>query len=166
MVALAILATSLVALSEVVAGALRNEVRARNLELATLLARGKLAEVEDHYEWKGFAATDESDEGTFEEEGHPEVRWQLEIVAPPGTVDGDQVLRAVAGTDLQGLLPPPFQGALTALLQPKLQALGETVKKGLREVRLTVSWSESGREESFLVKTHMLVLAPGETVPR
>jgi general secretion pathway protein I len=174
MVALAILAASLLALSDVVAGALRNEVRARNLEMATLLARGKLAEVEDHYEWKGFKTSDESDEGTFEDEGHPEVRWALEIKAPPGTLDADQIIRALTGTDLQGLLPPPdqapevapFQAQLTGALQAMLPRLAENVKRGLREVRLTVTWPEGGRDESFEVKTHMLVLAPAETAPR
>ena len=174
MVALAILAGALVALSEVVAGALRNEVRARNLQVATLLARGKMAQLEDRYEWKGLPASDASEEGTFDDEGHPEVAWKVEVAAPPGTVDGDSVLRAVTGTDLKGLLPPPdqapqlapFAGAITAILQPTLQRLGAGIKKGLREVRLTVSWKENGREESFEVKTHLLVLNPGETIPR
>lgn len=174
MVALGILAGSLVALSEVVGGALRNEVRARNLEVATMLARGKMAQLEDHYEWKGFPASDASDEGTFDDAGHPEVAWRLELAAPPGMVDGDSVLRAVTGSDLKGLLPPPDQapqlapyaGALTALLQPTLLKLGDNIKKGLREVRLTVSWQENGRPESFEVKTHLLVLNPAETAPR
>jgi general secretion pathway protein I len=174
MVALAILATSLLALSDVVAGALRNEVRARNLELATLLARGKMAEVEDHYEWKGFKTSDESEEGTFEEEGHPEIRWRLEITAPPGTLDADQMVRAITGTDLQQLLPPPddapqlapLHAQLTAGLQVLLPRLAESVKRGLRDVRLTVTWPENAREESFEVRTHMLVLAPAETAPR
>jgi general secretion pathway protein I len=174
MVALAILAASLVALSDVVGGALRNEGRARNLQVAALLARGKMVQVEDHYEWKGFARTDESDEGTFEDEGHPEIAWKLEITAPAGSLDADQVLRAVTGSDLQGLFPTPdqapqlapLQAALTAGLQTMGTKLVEGVKRGLREVKLTVSWKEDGRDESFTVKTHLLVLAPGETVPR
>ncbi len=185
MVALGILAASLVAISDVVGGALRNEVRARHLQIATLLARGKMVSVQDHYEWKGFAPTDESDDGSFEEEGHPEIRWRLEIRAPQGTIDADQLLRSLTGTDLQGLLSQASQGSqgqgqgqaqaplqtsalapLQAILQPTLARLAENVKKGLREVRLTVSWPEGGRDESFEVKTHMLVLAPGETAPR
>ncbi len=194
MVALAILATSLVAISDVVGGALRNEVRARNLETASLLARAKMVALEDHYEWKGFATSDESDDGTFEDDGHPEFKWRVEITAPKGTVDADGLMRSLTGTDLQGLLSSPDvaqqlggaqQGGgaqtggaqaaapqslapmgtqLTAILQPTLTRLAENVKKGLREVRLTVSWPENGREESFEIKTHMLVLAAGETV--
>ncbi len=177
MVALAILATSLLAISDVVGGALRNQTRARNLELAALLARGKMAQVEDHYQWKGFKTSDESDEGSFDEEGHAEVKWRLEIKAPPGTLDGDQLIRAITGSDLKELLAQgaqgdqasalgPFQAVLTATLQTMSARLAEQVKKGLREVRLTVSWPENGRDESFQVKTHMLVLAPGELAPR
>ncbi len=190
MVALAILATSLVAISDVVGGALRNEVRARNLETASLLARGKMVALEDHYEWKGFATSDESDEGTFEDEGHPEFKWRLEITAPHGTIDADGLMRSLTGTDLQGLLSSPEiskqlggaqptggpqasgggqplaqLGPLGALLQPTMARLAENVKKGLRQVRLTVSWPENGREESFEVRTHMLVLAASETAP-
>ncbi len=83
MVALAILAGALVATSDIVSGALRNHVRAQHLEVATLLARGKMASLEEHYEWKGFRITDEDDEGTFEGDGHPEVRWQLAVKVPP-----------------------------------------------------------------------------------
>jgi general secretion pathway protein I len=174
MVALAILATSMLAISDVVGGALRNQVRARNLEVAALLARAKMAQVEDHYEWKGFASSDESDDGTFDEEGHPEIAWRLEITAPAGSLDGDQIVRAVTGTDLQNLLPPPdespqlapFQAQITAVLQATVANLAANVRKGLREVRLTVTWPENGRQESFEVKTHMLVLAPAETAPR
>ncbi len=188
MVALGILATSLVAISDVVGGALRNEVRARNLETAALLARARMVAVEDHYEWKGFATSDESDDGTFEDEGHPEFKWRLEVTAPHGTIDADGLMRSLTGTDLQGLLAQGGEAlagaasggagggaqqaglaqqlggtALTAILQPTLARLAENVKKGLREVKLTVTWPENGREESFEVRTHMLVLAPGET---
>ncbi len=174
MIALGILAGSLLLVSDIVSSALRAQVRARNLETAALLARGKMAALEDHYEAKGFPTTDESDEGTFDEEGHPEIRWRLEVKAPSGSLDGDQIVRALTGSDLQELLPPPdeapqlapFQAQLTAALQTKLSALGEYVKKGLRDVRLTVTWAEGGGEESFDVKTHLLVLAPGETAPR
>lgn len=174
MVALAILATSLLALSDVVAGALRNEVRARNLQVATLLARGKMAELEDHYEWKGFKTGDESEEGAFEAEGHPEIRWRVEVTAPASSLDGDQIVRAITGGGLEELLPPPdqaphlapFQAQLTGAFQAMMVELGEGVKRGLRDVRLTVRWPENGREESFVVRTHMLVLAPAETAPR
>lgn len=176
MVALAILASALVAASDIVSGALRNHVRAQHLEVATLLARGKMAAIEDRYEAKGFKTSDEHDEGTFEDDGHPEVRWRTEVKVPPIEVGPDAVLRVLTGSEqgLKDLLPSPdkapqlgpLQAALTAALQGVLGKLGEQLKRGVREVKLTVSWPEGASEESFTVITHMVVLAPGETQPR
>jgi general secretion pathway protein I len=172
MVALAILAGALLAISDVVGGALRNHVRARNLEVATVLARGKMAELEDRYEAKGFRATDEADEGTFEEDGHPEVRWKVEVTVPPVELGPDAVLRVLTGSDqgLKEMLPSPdeapqlapFQATLMGALQGVLARLGDQLKRGVRRVTLTVSWPDVAGEESFAVTTHMVVLAPGE----
>jgi len=174
MVALGILAGALLAVSEIVSASLRNHVRARNLEVATLLARGKMAELEDHFEAKGFRQTEESDEGTFEEEGHPEIRWQLEVAVPAVELGPEAVLEALTGSSggLAGLLPPPdeaphlapMQAVITAALQGVLTRLGEQLKRGVREVSLTVTWPEGGVEEKFTVRTHLVVLAPGEGV--
>ncbi len=176
MVSLGILVGALLAISDVVSGALRNHVRARNLEVATLLARGKLAALEDHYEQKGFRTSDENDEGAFEEEGHPEIRWQLAVTAPPGELGPDTMVRLFTQSErgLKDLLPSakeaPALGALQTQLAQTLQAvfakLSDQVKKGVRQVRLTVSWPEAGGTESFEVTTHMLVLAPAEGLPQ
>lgn len=170
MVALGILAGALLAVSEITSAALRNHVRARNLEVATLLARGKMAELEDRFEAAGFRTTDEGDEGTFEEEGHPEIRWTVEVEVPRGELGPEAVLTALTGSEdaLAGLLPSPeeapqlgpFQAQLAAALQGILARFGEQLKRGVREVRLTVAWPEGGSEESFTVTTHLVVLAP------
>jgi general secretion pathway protein I len=171
MVALAILAASLVAISEVVGGALRNHVRARQLDVATVLARGKMVELQAGFERKGFRDFDESEEGTFEAEGHPEVRWKVEVRRPTVGLGPEAVLAALSGgKTLQDLLPPPdqapqlapFQAILTASLQGLLTRIGEQVKKGVREVRLTVSWRGGATVESFDVLTHAVVLEPEE----
>ncbi len=176
MIALAILAGALMVTSDVVSGALRNHLRAQHLEVATLLARGKMAALEERYEWKGFAVDDQHDEGTFEDDGHPEVRWSVDVKVPPVELGPDAVLRVLTGSDegVKGLLPSPeqapqlaaFQGTLTAALQGVLGKLGEQMKRGVRQVKLTVSWPEGAQEESFTVVTHMVVLAAGEGLPR
>jgi general secretion pathway protein I len=171
MVALAILATSLVAISEVVGGALRNHVRARQLDVATGLARAKMVEVQAQFEQKGFRDFDESEEGSFESDGHPEVRWKLDVRRPSIGLGPDAVLGALAGgKTLQELMPTPdqapqlagAQGMIAATLQNLLTQVGEQLKKGVREVRLTVSWQGSGTVESFDVTTHLVVLQPEE----
>jgi general secretion pathway protein I len=170
MVALGILAGALLLISDIVTGALRSHVRARNLEVATLLARGKMAALEDQYEAKGFRDSDESDEGTFEEEGHPGIRWRVEVALPSGELGPDAVLNALTGSTggLEDLLPPadqasqvgPVQAQLAASMQALLARFGEQLKRGAREVRLTVSWPEADGEETFTVTTHLVVLAP------
>ncbi len=172
MVALAILAGGLVSISEIVSGSLRNHVRARQLEVATLLARGKMAELEDHFDEKGFKDFGEGEEGTFEEDGHPEVRWKYEVRPPAVELGPDAVLSALTGgtqADLKDLLPPPeLMGPGYAIVQASLQnvltGIGETLKKSVRELRLTVSWKDGATEESFTVVTH-LVNVSGGTAP-
>jgi general secretion pathway protein I len=171
MVALAILAGSLVAISEIVSGALRNHVRARQVDVATLLARGKMTALEVEFERTGFRDLDQSDEGTFEAEGHPEVRWQVEVRRPRLELGPDAVLAALTGGQtLQDLLPPPdaapqlapFQAMMSATLQGVLTQVGEQIKKSVREVRLTVSWEDGRAQESFTVVTHLVVTQPAE----
>ena len=171
MVALAILASSLVVVSEVAGGALRNHVRAQQLDVATGLARTKMVEVQAQLERKGFRDFDESEDGTFEAEGHPEVRWKLEVRLPTVGTGADGVVAALTGgKTLQDLLPSPeqapqlgpYMGMIQAQLQPLLAQIGEQLKKSVREVRLTVSWPSGAAVESFDVTTHLVVLEAEE----
>jgi general secretion pathway protein I len=50
---------------------------------------------------------------------------------------------------------------MAPLLQAQLTQIGEQIKKGLREIRLTVSWKEGKREESFRVVTHLVSFGTG-----
>jgi general secretion pathway protein I len=182
MVALAILAAGLLAASELVGGALRNGMRASHLETATLLARARLAQVEDELERKGFKDFDEEDEGTFEKDGHPEVRWKLHAAKPQVDLGPERILQLLGGgTDLAALLSQgggegdakggsgapqsadPRAAAMTAVLNQQLTLMGEQIKKGVREVRLTVSWPEGKTDGSFTVVTHLVVLNPKDT---
>lgn len=177
MVALAILAMGLMALSDVVGGALRNHGRAGRLDVATLLARGKLAELEDGFERTGFRDFDQEDGGTFEREGHPEVRWKVEVLRPRVELGPERILQLLTGTaggDLSTLLGQgqadadgpqsvlPGTAAVASSMNAQLTAMGEQIKKSVREVRLTVSWAEGAREDAFTVVTHLVVLAPTE----
>ncbi len=185
MVALAILSMGLMALSDVTGGALRNHVRASQLDVATLLARGKMAELEDRFERTGFRDFDESEEGTFEADGHAEVRWALQVLRPRVELGPERILSLLtgggangggAGDPLQALLGQlspqgkagepqtvtPGSAAMAGALQAQLTTLGEQIKKGVREVRLTVDWPEGKRRSSFTVVTHLVVLSPTE----
>ena len=188
MVALAILAGAMLAISQLVSGALLNHTRATRLEVATLLARGKLASLQDGFDRDGFRDFDETDEGTFEDEGHPEVRYKLEVLKPKVELGPDRILAVLTGAkadeaggglDLASLLSQkvqesgaggskvetlfPAAPALASLLKAQLATIGEELKKGLREVRLTVSWQEGARSQSFAVVTHLVAFPKGTT---
>jgi len=189
MVALAVLALALTAASDVVGGALRNHVRARQLEVATMLARGRLAEAEARFEEEGFRDSDQSEEGSFEDEGHPEVTWKVEAIRPQLELGPDAVLKALTGIEggvagllgldakgqgagsggsgggasgpITSLAGSPVAGMAVSMIQQQLTGLGEKLKTGVREVRVTVAWKDGKAIEAFTLVTHMVVLIPG-----
>jgi general secretion pathway protein I len=173
MVAIAILAFALVSVSQIVAGSLRSQVLARDLEVATLLARGKMAELTEKYEREGFPIGGGEDDGSFEDEGHPEIKWTTSLVEPPDTLDGKALASLfMGGMDLTSMLAPkaddtgrsqvnPAAGTMAALIEGQLTQLAATVKNGVRELRLRVSWKDGAREESFTVVTHLVATQAG-----
>jgi general secretion pathway protein I len=172
MVAIAILAFALLSVSDIVSGSLRSQVLARDLDVATLLARGKMAELTEKYEREGFSLGGDEDDGTFEEEGHAEFKWSSKVIEPEGTLDGKALAGILlGGGSLQDLLGPkadadgrqqvsPMAAGMAAMVEAQLNQFAESVKKGVRELRLTVSWKEGARDESFTVVTHLVVLGP------
>ncbi len=180
MVALGLLAAALMAISDLVGNALRNHAYARDLSLATLLARGKMAEVEEQYEDSGFKDFDDEQDGDFEEQGHKEFQWLLQVRKPEADLSAEQLLGLLAGVgggSTQEILAKlmgsaqasgggpkmdlgPASALLAGMLQTQLTAFGEAIKKSLREVRLTVAWRDGKETHRFSVVTHMVVLNP------
>lgn len=81
-VALAILAVSLVAVLDINAQSVASHVYARRLTVATLLARSKMVDLEQKLHDQGMNIDDEEDSGDFSEEGWPSYQWRAKIVAP------------------------------------------------------------------------------------
>lgn len=101
MVAMAILATALVALSEIDAGAIAMHAYAKKLNVATMLARQKMLDVETQLDEKGLPAEGENispDEGNFDEQGFPEYKWKVEVVAPKAeNLDPQKLISTILG---------------------------------------------------------------------
>jgi general secretion pathway protein I len=172
MVAVGILAFALLSVSEIVSGALRGQVLARDLQVGTLLARGKLAELVEKYERTGFKLGGDEEDGSFDDEGQPRFKWKARVIEPPSTLDGKALVGMfLGGGTVQDLLAPkpdadgratvnPAAGVLSAVVDQQVALLAETVKKSVRELRLTVSWPGGAREESFTVTTYLVVTQP------
>jgi len=190
MVALAILAAALMAVADLSGGALRNFAYARDLSDATLLARARLAELEERFEDSGFRDADETLDGDFSDMGRADVRWKAEVLRPTAKLSAEQLLSVFLGSspddvDTQQMLSKLLGGgapgsgggaagaaggtaggalapggALGAVLQAQLKAFAEELRKSLRELRLTVKWQDGKREREISVATHLVVLNP------
>jgi general secretion pathway protein I len=181
MVALAVLAGALMAVADLSGNALRNFAYARDLSVATLLAREKMAELEEKYEDSGFTDFDQTENGTFADQGQPGIRWALELKRPDNTMTPQQLLGALFGTGgddvgTQEMLGKLIGGAgaggsggpssagpggvLGGVLQTQLTAFSEELKKGVRKAVLRISWKDGKSEHGFDVSTYMVVLNP------
>ena len=178
LVALTVLSMGLMAVADLAGTALRQHGYARDVTVATALARGKMAELEEAYQDKGFKDFDESEEGNFADQGQPGFAWRVEVRKPDTTLAPDQLLGVLlgqAGADastqelLQKLLGTGGQGGqaqgsagglLGGVLAAQLTAFGEQLKKSFRQVTLTVAWQDGRTVHHFDVTTHLVVLNP------
>jgi general secretion pathway protein I len=81
-VALAILAVSLVAVIDINASAVYTHVYAKKLTVATLLARSKMTDLEQKLYDEPLSIDDEEDGGDFSAEGWPGYKWRAKVIVP------------------------------------------------------------------------------------
>ena len=193
MISLAILSVALVAIGNLNGGAVAMHAYGRRATEATLLLRGKMLDLEDDLQKKGFSDFSDEQHGTFGEDGSPDYSWSAQILKPDVQLDPAQLLGmlgvggqggsaqakggigAAAGA-LAGALgggqgaPGALGGGATALLagplggvlQGQAKTFIETLKKSVREVRLSVSWQD-GKERKNVTASQIIVILP-ETV--
>jgi general secretion pathway protein I len=194
MISLAILAVSLVAISDLNGGAVAMHAYGRRATEATLLLRGKMLDIEDDLQKKGFSDFTDEQHGTFEDEGGPGYTWSAEILKPDVQLDPAQLLNllgagggnagpqgssssggigaaasalasAMGGAKgaLQGLqggnAAQMLTGPLGGVLQGQAKTFIETLKKSVREVRLTVSWQD-GKQNKEISASQIIVILP------
>jgi general secretion pathway protein I len=106
MVAIAILGLGLTTILSAQAGAFKSSTHARNLSVATGLARCKMTEVEEHLLELGFQETDESDSGPCcdgETSLAMRCTWKIEKPQLPEPKYGDLDLSSTLGGGSSGL---------------------------------------------------------------
>ncbi len=193
MISLAILAVALVAIGNLNGGAVAMHAYGRRATEATLLLRGKMLDLEDELQKKGFSDFSDEQHGTFDEDGSPDYAWSAQILKPDVQLDPAQLLGmlgvggqggsaqakgglAGAAGRLAGALSSgggapgaPGGGAaallggpLGGILQGQAKTFIETLKKSVREVRLSVSWQD-GKDRKNVTASQIIVILP-ETV--
>ena len=192
MISLAILAVALVAIGNLNGGAVAMHAYGRRATEATLLLRGKMLDLEDELQKKGFSDFSDEQHGTFDEDGSPDYAWSAQILKPDVHLDPAQLLGmlgvggqggsaqakggiagaagALAGALGGGGAPGALGagaaallgGPLGGILQGQAKTFIETLKKSVREVRLSVSWQD-GKERKNVTASQIIVILP-ETV--
>jgi general secretion pathway protein I len=188
MISLAILAVALVAISGLNGGAVQMHAYSRRATEATLLLRAKMLDVEDDLQKNGFSDFSDEKHGDFSEDGSPDYAWSAEILKPDVQLDPAQLLMMLsggpggsgiagaAGSLAQSLgggqsgAPAGQQsgagsllgGPMGGMLSGQMTTFIETLKKSVREVRLSVSWQD-GKERKQVDASQIIVILP-ETV--
>lgn len=184
MISLAILAVSLVAISGLNGGAIAMEAYSRRATEATLLLRAKMNDLEDQLHKDGFSDFDDDKRGTFDDEGSPGYAWRAEILKPDVQLDASQLLGlfgmgpnkpgdasnqgnplsqgVAAAASMLGPSAPggayAAGGPLAGFMQGQAQGFIETLKKSVREVRVTVSWRDGKDERSVSASQEFVIL--------
>ena len=138
MVAISILAISLTVLMSFSGNSMIRSGRAEALTVATMLARQRMAEAEIELEkgaLKGEFPEEKSEEGQFEEP-FDEFKWSMEIKRVE--------------------LPAPVTGQKGSIQDVVGQQLTKEISNTVRELKLTVLWTELGEEQQIDVVTHIV----------
>lgn len=152
MIAVAILAITLVVLLEIVTNNVRATNHAKLTTAATFLARGKMIDLEDTILEKGFTSSDELADGTFKEQGYPHFRWDSAIERVELPVDAAQKQRDEAqdkakdSTNPMSMMTGFLGGMMSSFIEPIRLGLQESV----RRVTVRVMWDETGRPNQTL----------------
>lgn len=173
MVALSILSLALVTISGINATAFESSNYAKWVTVATLLARGKMLEVEEQLRKDGFGESDKEYDGDFSEEGYAAIKWRA--TCRQVEVDVNQLLSGLFGGEVETeALPGQIQEFLGAMrgegqnelvesvagsdlskvlggggLELILKQVGDTLSKSIREITLEIIWKDGGYEESI-----------------
>jgi prepilin-type N-terminal cleavage/methylation domain-containing protein len=139
MVSIAILAMSLLVLINFQGESMVAAGRAEKINIATMLAREKMAEFEIDYEKnmkKGQFPDESTDEGKFDKP-YEDFSWKL----------------AVKKIEL-----PVPKSEEENIMESAMQMVSKQLSESVREVRLAVNWDELGQEQGFEVVTHVVNL--------
>lgn len=156
MIAMAIMGLSLVYLFEAQARSMKLAAKGRALNIATQLARKQLIACKYDLVKKGFSLGDFGSDGTFEEEGFKDYKWEchgLRFNMPPPS--SDAIAKAMK-VQSQG---PSQQGGMDMganMLAPFFSLISNTLGDSIRELVLIVRWTEQGVDEDLKIVTHVI----------
>jgi general secretion pathway protein I len=168
MVAMAILSVGLVSLLQVQSRSAQLAMEARELTVATMLARSKLYDCQHDLLKKGFSIGDYDEEGNFDDDGYPKFFWECHAYAPEmptGDGVGDMSSAASmfgggAAADAASAAAPAGTDMTMGMLAPVIQQMASVMKDSIRELVIVVRWGEGEDRQELRVTTHVIDKGP------
>ena len=173
MISLSILAAALTLLLRGASANLASSQRAQMMSAATELARSKMYDIEETLLEKGFGQLEESEDGDFDEEGWPQIKWEYEIlkIELPNVQAlqgfGAQGEEGAEGEDgagggflgglmgmgggLGGGLGGEDGGAGAGLISSQFEIFRSIMEESIRKVHLKIEYRVAGSVEKFTV---------------
>lgn len=163
MVAIALLALGLVLLLSVQARSIQLAQQARNLSVATGLARAKMYDCQQDLLKKGFSIGDYKEEGDFQDEEIESFFWEchgykpdLPVADVTDVTEGLSAASSVTdGSPNEGLAEQA--GAMGAgMIAPIMSQISSVLGESIRELVVIVRWKEGELWEELRVTTHVI----------
>lgn len=160
-VAILILGMSLLVIFQIQARSIRMAMKARNITVATMLARAKILDCKYLLQEHGFGASDFSEDGDFRDEGFPDYTWEchsyrFDIPKPsPDAIAQAMKAKAKSGKDENS--GGGAMGDINAgMLAPFFAVISDTLASSIRELVTIVRWKDQEYDEHLQVTTHII----------
>jgi|SRR5579871_1454384 len=165
LVALLLVAVSFTTLFLVQGRATKLAAQARNISIATSLARLQLFECKREAQKVIGSASDFNEEGDFTDVGYANFKWECHApkfnMKPPSASKIEESVKAKAG-DTQ----KKDVGTSSSVSAPFIALITESLGNAVRELAVIVRWNENNVDEELRVVTHIIDLAPMATLSR
>jgi prepilin-type N-terminal cleavage/methylation domain-containing protein len=174
MVALAVLAFSLATLMGVQALTVQKLMLADQMNIAAVLVRQKMLEVEEELRQDGFSRTISSDSGDFREAGFDLYEWDVEIEPVEITEDAEEQFVANIHGELFGEGTDGGEGSLTSsaavsqylpMIIAQVPHFINQVGERTRRITLVVSWESMLGPQTLTITEYFTVLDLEEAYP-
>lgn len=165
LIAFAILAMSLAILLGTQANSVQMMERSNRMALAAMLARGQMFALEAELLREGFSTMEQREQGTFRDEGFPDVRWRAVIDVVEITGDAEQAF--VEGVTSQLYGDGETEGALSGasavtqflpLIIAQIPSIINDISERTRRISLTVEWDVGRGTHEFTVQQFVVNL--------
>lgn len=165
MVALAILAISFTSLILVQGRATGLAVEARNISIATQLARLQLLECKREAQKTIASLSDFKLDGDFTDQGYAEFKWECHApkfnMKTPSVTDVEKNVKANTPESAK-----KDTSATSAVSAPFLSMITDTLGTSVRELTTIVRWGEENAKEEMRVVTHIIDLTAMSALSR